>query len=451
MRHPCRYLMSKRQNLRQTFVLLAAVLAINFIWLQHSVHDAAASLELPPSASLHAAVSPAINKTCSSIENNNKTVVFRHSITGWKNLQELLLPRMTPICTLLSEHLSNNTQNDDCSSSRFVLNVTIPCQKLFKSSYLGTGNWMFLLYSAYAAFQSVPHADFYFACHDHDTTRHNLVLPWVLATPTAVNSSFQFSEFCRPKGGKAKEYRKQPFDRMLPVIRRDLRRMASQETSRSKTNPYYNDAVIHFRCGDLLTNGHAGYEFLKFHDLIRPFVNSTTIQSIGIVTQPLGEKHVQTRYMDKVEISGARCRRVLDALIEYLQARFPNTTAVQVHNGPRETVVTSMLRMMTARYLTAAHSSFSVMAAAAAYGTVYVPHPKNGWTQWITAVADPRIHILEPVHDTLNSAIASAVWNFPGGAAEVVAWFRNDTCLLEYCSPEFADTRRRIHNETAAL
>lgn len=48
----------------------------------------------------------------------------------------------------------------------------------------------------------------------------------------------------------------------------------------------FDDAVVHFRCGDLLTTDLLAYGFLTFHGYSRHI--SSSVRSIGIITQPFG-------------------------------------------------------------------------------------------------------------------------------------------------------------------
>lgn len=48
-----------------------------------------------------------------------------------------------------------------------------------------------------------------------------------------------------------------------------------------------DDAIIHFRCGDLMQSTHPHYGFVKFHCLADPLPYN--VKSIGISTQPFAD------------------------------------------------------------------------------------------------------------------------------------------------------------------
>ena len=192
-----------------------------------------------------------------------------------------------------------------------------------------------------------------------------------------------------------------------------------------------DDAIIHFRCGDLVVIGHPAYHFLKYEFYARHI--SPDARSIGIVTQPFDESSGQSRKNDIVLLSGDRCRSIVNGLVDYLHARFPRIRRISIHNGPQETVALSMGRMIMAKQTIASVSTFSAMPGVASFGIVYIPESKVGHMGWILEeprVRDDKIVFVDSEHK-LNSLDLVAIWIQPGGSERIMEWFRNDTDSIE--------------------
>jgi hypothetical protein len=246
-----------------------------------------------------------------------------------------------------------------------LVNVTFGCAEYYHKSSIGSGNVLLLaLYMMRASFALLGNVELHFTCHDTYETRSQLVLPWFTGTwyfgaPTTHNHTTlqQEEAACAPFWGAVLDhvYRDMQADvrrmaRALLVVggaggagsgaatNRPLVRgrsalaaadpMVSSPSSRSSSSPMFvphlssspkeepplfnvdlDDAVIHFRCGDLLTSDLAGYGFWTFDGYVRHI--SSEARSIGILTQPFPENNtnVQQRYMDNADaVQKQRCK-----------------------------------------------------------------------------------------------------------------------------------------------
>ena len=264
--------------------------------------------------------------------------------------------------------------------------------------------------------------------HESLVERHAKVEPWISGLFAAasgnnrlhspLNMTLPPKDYC-PTGGA----RTEPLSYMIPLITYDLRRMAialvgvpsashpsadfetkflRAEARRPPFTPltetgtvyrlpihdYFengpvfpnvtlDDAVIHFRCGDILAGVVGPFHYPKYEEFARVIAPDT--KSIGIVTQPFSVgKGLQTRDRDKIETTGQRCRVLVLGLVEYLKERFPEARYT-IHNGPGETVALAYARMIMAKQtLALIPSSFSVFPAIATFGQGYMTRPRRG-------------------------------------------------------------------------
>jgi hypothetical protein len=211
---------------------------------------------------------------------------------------------------------------------RTLVNITMNCQDMFRSSGLGTGNHMQAFYGLRMAAATMGNVDVRIACHDADATKGDLILPWMMGySPRTMHSVVPTArihptipEACRGVhiGYHWKE------------MQYELRRMAialvgipnpehpaaawAEEhmwssniannnnnaggavyqlpTPKRHTPPIYpnvdlDEAVGHFRCGDLISSDHPRFGFMKFVAFSRHLHSNT--KSIGIATQPFDE------------------------------------------------------------------------------------------------------------------------------------------------------------------
>ena len=155
-----------------------------------------------------------------------------------------------------------------------------------------------------------------------------------------------------------------------------------------------DDAVIHFRCGDLLTTNLTSYGFMTFDAYSRHI--SPSVRTIGVLTQPFGldekannktgkteEVIVQQRTLDtgskKVK---TRCRSLVTSFVGHLQERFP-FAKISIRNDRLETITMAYVRFVMANESVGAMSTFSLFPILGSFGHGYVLRPQNadpsGW------------------------------------------------------------------------
>jgi hypothetical protein len=336
-----------------------------------------------------------------------------------------------------------------------VFHFTFGCQELFQMSTCGTGNFLALLYGMRLTADVYGDVEMHFTCHDAEETRNQLILPWLTgffpARSTDVPSAFPDVSLPEACGGAYD----QPLGHLVPIIQRDLRNMALalvgskrkgvtfntsnlpplsftpqlNAAKRSKTPPFakvqLDEAVLHFRCGDLMDSTHWSFAFMNFRGYTQHF--SPDVKSIGIITQPFAKKRTQRRWQDDGPLVRDRCRTVVLSLVEYIQQRFPRAK-VRLHN--EDSIALSYARMIFAKQVIVGISTFGIMPAVATFGTSYVriPGHPNEVNQWILK---PRIDtIVDNVIFIEDPKVAvehiKALWEQEGENG-VLAWFWNDT------------------------
>jgi len=141
----------------------------------------------------------------------------------------------------------------------------------------------------------------------------------------------------------------------------------------SKTQKYtydLDDAVIHFRCGDIMemdaSRGPLNSGFVPLSVLLR-YLRPLAPRSVGIVTTPLVEKcssKLETRAMDCKH--GKQCHDILEVLLPALQS---GLTGPRKMHGPRvrihdkDTTVGAMSRIALAQLSICPPSTFCVWPA----------------------------------------------------------------------------------------
>jgi hypothetical protein len=334
--------------------------------------------------------------------------------------------------------------------------ITFGCQELFENSCCGTGNFLGLFYGMRLAAHIYHNVEVQFTCHDAEQTRNQLILPWLTGVFPA-RSTRQPSPFpdLTPQAACGGVYQ-QPVGHMIHIIQRELRYMAvslvgrspaqdeafissyqpvfvpqlSAPSSNGTAAPYadveLDEAVLHFRCGDLMDSTHTSFAFMNFHGYVRHIAPNTT--SIGILTQPFAkDANVQVRRIDAEGKILDRCRTVIYSLVEYIQERFPQAR-VRIHN--EESIALTYSRMILAQQAISGISTFGVMPAVATFGTGYVRIPDHPVevNQWVL-----RPHL----DDLVNNVVLiddrkmpvehiKMLWEQQGEPG-VLAWFRNDT------------------------
>jgi hypothetical protein len=299
-------------------------------------------------------------------------------------------------------------------------------------------------------------------CHDASEMSKTLILPWLMGHYRRAPE-----RRLPPIEEACSTFNKVPISYLVDEMRYDLRRMAISLTGIPSTdhpaaawaekrhllsvdenqchhqlpishsplfpNVELDDAVLHFRCGDVMQGvGNGGYGFMKFFAFARHI--SPHVRTIGIVTQPFDSIGVLTRKQD--QSAGDRCRIVVMALVDYLQERFPRAR-IRIHNGKDETMALAYARMIMANQTVAGMSSFGVFAVVATFGTGYIrKKTKQGSYQWIER--SPRIDekldniflVKEP--NVLKGSDIRGLWD-NAGKSKVLAWFRDESLTVR-CS-----------------
>jgi hypothetical protein len=345
-----------------------------------------------------------------------------------------------------------------------TLNITFGCQDLFLHSRTGSGNYILALYMMRASAAILGHVNVHFTCHDAHSTQKQLILPWFTGSwswesPAHNNISVVartklIKQACCPFWCAA-------LDQVRPDMLYDVRRMAMAlvgdgpakrtvsapntatsfvpqlATSPPPQPPLFNveldDAVIHFRCGDLLGSNLTSYGFMTFSGYVRHISRET--KSIGILTQPFADDTAaaQQRSLDADSVKNKRCKTLVLALKDYISERHPKST-VSIRNDANETIALAYARIAMANQSIGARSTFSVFPIAAAFGTGYYLRPKR-WTpgSWLGRMSPGSL--LDPLTGKPNVVLfderklligsnVTALWD-SSGEEVVLNWFRS--------------------------
>jgi hypothetical protein len=209
---------------------------------------------------------------------------------------------------------------------------------------------------------------------------------------------------------------------------------AIRSTSSNTATIELDDAVIHFRCGDLMSLGHPDYCFVPFASFSNHI--SPHVRSIGIVTQPF-VKTDQSRAVDVKTIGLHRCRVVVQEYQAFLQRQFPNAQ-VTIHNdAPTETMTMAYTRMILANQTFCMASTFPIFAALATFGQAYIHVPRYEKAPSRFLLSPPPNQVL--IHENNNNNIhllrdepyilagdLIKLWKRDGGEDAVLNWFRQD-------------------------
>lgn len=362
-----------------------------------------------------------------------------------------------------------------------TMKISFECERLFQYGGYGTGNYISFLYGLRMASQIHENVGLEFTCTDAHSTKRNLILPWLTGwypprLPSTENpyamvsvsqgcSSYYFSQTSRMAREIQYDFRRMAIG-LVGVPHTDHPSAAFAQTYLSNNNgtkrisdpmmqvpvtlenPVFpkgsvelDDAVIHFRCGDLMDSDHPHFAFIRFNSYLQYI--SPDARSIGIVTQPFREKQSddnnsknlideedgsQTRIMDGTPTVQDRCRTVVLALADAIRESHPHSR-VQIHNGRNETISLAYARMIMANQSIAAISTFGVFPIISTFGTGYLHQPKDGPfpNSWIF---HPRVdelatnvRLLED-GDFIMVKDIKHLWETQGQDG-VLAWFRN--------------------------
>jgi hypothetical protein len=349
-----------------------------------------------------------------------------------------------------------------------TVNITFGCKELFEKANCGTGNFIVVMYGMRLVTQVFSNVGLSITCTDAEQTKDDFIMPWLTGwfPPQSPNTpTGSFFPMVKP-GDVCGWVWTSPIARMYEELRYDFRRMAVEligipeqthpfvETARSlqisdrsssssdtgsvlqispvprasldSTKPVLemDDAVVHFRCGDLMNSTHPDYGCMTFNGYTR--LISPQARSIGILTIALStfDEGGQVRKRDSEPTNKDRCVIVVSSFVEYIQKRFPNAR-VRVRNDAMETIATTYPRMIMGI------STFGVLPAIGTFGTGYLRRPDydiapNRWVlnPPIDELADNVVLFDEP--ERIMVASIKELWETRGKEG-VLEWFWNDT------------------------
>jgi hypothetical protein len=352
-----------------------------------------------------------------------------------------------------------------------TVNIIFSCGELFHHGLMGTGNYIALLYGIRLTARIYGNVDVAYICTDADETKKDLVLPWLMGwfpgRPMEQNSSIPISS-----NGLCNGYYMPRLTYMFNEIRYDLRKMAialmgipgqdhpgakfaestiwSESFLSTRASTYgvslipppkpnavpllgasryeLDDAVLHFRCGDLMDSDHKDFAFMHFYGYTRYI--SPEAKNIGIITQPFDD-NAQTRSLDMDQSKRDRCRVVVHSLVKYIEKRHPRAK-VSIRNDVTDTIAVTFARMIMANQTISGISTFGVMPAIATFGTGYIRSPEektqNRWLEHprIDHFTDNVILFEEP--DVILVSDMKKLWESEGEVG-VLSWFWNDSMV----------------------
>jgi hypothetical protein len=367
---------------------------------------------------------------------------------------------------LFCETIDQTRQDHNDSQLPILVNISLGCLELFQKSDLGTGNFISLLYAMRLAASVYDNVGFTFTCDDAQESKKDLILPWITGLfPQPRSLSSTTNQFNLSLSHVCGNYDVAPVAYMCKEIQRDLRRMAialvgvpsanhpsanfvkeyrkQRSSSTDEPQPFHamemdeiplyganefqrDDALIHFRCGDLMNSNHPSFGFMTFSGYVRHV--SPEARSIGILTQPF-EDSEHSRGNDNGPTTRNRCRTAVMSLVEYINDRYPLAT-VRIHNNPDETIALTYARMIMANQTIVGISSFGVFPAIATFGTGYLRRPdyRKAPNKWlldppIDQIADNVVLFDEPKR--IMAGDMKRLWQSDGEEG-VLKWFWND-------------------------
>jgi hypothetical protein len=404
------------------------------------------------------------------------TVSQEPVVITWDGLEhiEAIMARAWQGGSYLCHHVHKTRGEAKNALLPITVNITFGCKELFEKAGCGTGNFIVVMYGMRLVTQVFPNVGLSISCTDAEQTKDELIMPWLTGwfPPRSPDTPSLFP-MVKPKDVCGWIWTS-PIARMYKEMRYDFRRMAVEligiperthpsatfvETARSlkrlgtgnsavlpsdsvlQISPVpiasvnakqpsleMDDAVVHFRCGDLMNSNHSAYGFMTFNGYTR--LISPQARSIGILTSPF--EGGQVRKWDSGPTIRDRCVIVVSSFVEYIQKRFPNAR-VRVHNDAKETIAITYSRMIMANQTIVGISSFGVFPAIGTFGTGYLRRPDyhNAPNKWVLSppideLADNVVLFDEPKR--IMAASIKELWETRGKEG-VLEWFWNDTAL----------------------
>jgi len=356
----------------------------------------------------------------------------------------------------------NDTTIEAFSRHMTIVNVSFSCQKLFQESVLGTGNFISAFYTIRMAAHALGTTDVILHCFDAEETKSALILPWLMGKFPTLEPGEEPDE--APTQQQAcSDYKSVPVGFRWKDMVFDMRRMAiamvgipSPDHPSAKwaednlwisdfgnthkhgrdemqlahpqkgDDPLFpdvqlDDAVLHFRCGDIIASNHPSFGFMKFGSFSRHI--SAQAKRIGIVTQPF-TVNAQKRNAEGGAWKMERCKLVVYSFVEHLQKRFPDAE-VSIHNDANETIALTFARMIMANQTVIGITSFGVFPGVTTFGSGYIRKPDyikapNRWL--LTSPIVERVNDLYLVEEPrLMAGPLKRMWGRNGSA--VLDWF----------------------------
>lgn len=356
----------------------------------------------------------------------------------------------------------NRIRGNDTDSARILVNVSFSCYDAYKFSGMGSGNFISAFYGIRMVAHSLNNTDVVIHCSDAEETKSKLILPWVTGTFPSMTEEEALKEKLPTLDQACADYRSVPIGYRWKDMQYEMRRMAiamvgipnpdhpsaawaekylwsgsaldsnhMQLASPQKDDlPIYpktelDDAMLHFRCGDLVMSNHPSFGFMKFGSFSRHI--SPDVRSIGIATQPY-DSDTQQRSEDSGATKMARCKQLVEAFVEHLTQEFPNAK-VHVHNGPNETIALTFARMIMANQTVIPITSFGVFPGVSTFGTGYIRKPDypKAPNRWL--LSSPPIDQVENIklidEPRLMAGSVKRMWGADG--SDLIEWFKNYT------------------------
>jgi hypothetical protein len=359
----------------------------------------------------------------------------------------------------------NYTDVKEYNNHSTLVNISFSCAELFQRSGLGSGNFLQAFYGMRMVSHALGTTDVSIKCHDAEETKKSLILPWVTGVFPRLSDAMPANEDVQTYSQVCPDFKSLRIGYRHTDMLFEMRRMAiamvgipypdhpsaawAEEHLWSEADPHrhgrnymqlpspqkgdaplfpnaeLDDAMLHFRCGDLAFSNHPSFGFMKFGSFSRHL--SPDVRSIGIATQPF-DPSGQRRQAEGGGTAIQRCQLMVEAFVEHLTGLFPKAR-IRVHNGLDETIALTFARMVMANQTVIPITSFGVFPGVSTFGTGYIRYPDyakapNRWlitSPWMEKVDNVKL-VKEPV------LMAQQLKNMWGqNVSSVINWFANYT------------------------
>lgn len=361
----------------------------------------------------------------------------------------------------------NFTDLDQYNTHTTLVNISFNCYDLFSKGAYGTGNFITAFYGVRMMAHSLGTTNVVILCSDAEEQKKDLILPWMMGYFGRLGNDDPENEEKPEPPQACSEYKKVPIGYQWRDMLFELRRMAiamvgipspdhpagpwAEENlwSAKATDPTshrhgrdwmqlqhplkgdqplfpgtkIDDAILHFRCGDIIMSNHPSFGFMKFGSFSRHV--SPDAKSIGIVTQPF-EAAAQQRGAEGGQGKRDRCKTVVYAFIDHLKKAFPKAE-INLHNSIDETIALTFARMIMANQTVIGITSFGVFPGVTTFGTGYIRYPDymkapNRWL--LTSPILKHVNNVKLIEEPrLMAGRAKGMYGSNGSA--LIEWFEN--------------------------